>query len=533
MMEQAQQASEALALQHAADLYQRALRIDPNPSNDLLQCTALASSAAGRLRDAAQSWLALARSTTDVAQAQRFELKAGACFLRAGDEERGMSVMRGVLRNVGLHWPRTPLLMSTVERARALLRQGRTSTQRPSLEHAQQLQRFDALWGIAKELVLLAPPMADALCTRALREAQDVASPARLLLALGYEAISEANIGGPFMLRRAAALAKEVRSLADSSPSAYDLAYASSVEAIVAWCQGDWVDAEQLLRGALRAYACLDAATAQERHVLAGFLIGATEAQGKLDALRELIAEERIAALQTGNQHALASCELSATGLLDLADDRALQAIERADAVLGTYGANSGFTPLHFQHFVVTAQARLYAGHYAQAYQQVEQAWQSIKRTHLAQLDGVSVVVQQVRARAALGLAVQSPPAQAEALRNQALKLATSLGRSSLTHALALRHVIEANVAMLLGQSSSAEAHCLRASELFDVADMPLMRETARMARGVAGDGVDARLDAGQSAAYLAQVGVCDSARFVAAWFPALRGQLLQTPLAH
>jgi hypothetical protein len=423
--------------------------------------------------------------------------------------------------------------MSTVERARALLRQGRPADTHPLLDQTHHQQRFDALWGIAKELVVQAPPIADALCTRALREARDLASPSRLLWALGYEAISEANIGGSFMMRRASSLATEVRALADSSPSAYDLAYAGSVEAILAWCHGDWAHAEQLLRSALQAYACLDAATAQERHVLSGFLIGALEAQGKIEALRERIAEERVAALQTGYRHALASCELSAVGLLELAEDHPLEAIERADALLATYAPNTGFTPLHFQHFVATTQARLYAGHHAQAYQQAEQAWQSIKHTHLAQLDGVAVTVHQLRARAALALALHSSPTQAEALRNQALKLAAQLARSPLTHALAMRHVIEANVAVMCEQSSSAEAHCLRAAELFDVSDMCLLRETARMARGVVGEGVDAKLDAGQSAAFLAQAGVHHAARFVAAWFPSLRSQLLDTSLAH
>jgi hypothetical protein len=256
-------------------------------------------------------------------------------------------------------------------------------------------------------------------------------------------------------------------------------------------------------------------------------LIGALEAQGKLFALRDFITELRLSALQTGHRQALAFCELSAVGVLELAQDRPLQAIDRADALLCAYGANSGFTPLHFQHFVITTNARLYAGHHAQAYQQVEQAWQQLRRTHLAQLEGVAMMVHQLRARAALALAAQSVDHEAERLRAQAHKLASTLGRSNLPHALALRHVIEANAAALAHHRSSAEAHCLRAAELFDVADMPLYREVARMARSAAGEGIEARLDAAQSSALLAQAGVRNPACFAAAWFPALRNELL------
>jgi hypothetical protein len=283
------------------------------------------------------------------------------------------------------------------------------------------------------------------------------------------------------------------------------------------------------LRVALQAYTWVDAGAAQERHVLSNFLVGALEAQGKLAPLREFLSEVRLAALQTGHRQALALCELSSLGLLALAQDRPLQAIERADELLGAYAANTGFTPLHFQHFVVTANARLYAGHHAQAYQQVEQTWQQLRRTHLAQLEGVAMMVHQLRARAALALAAQGGEHEPERLRAQAHKLAGTLGRSNLPHVLALRHLIEANVAALTRHTSSAEAHCLRASELFDVADMPLYRETARMARGVAGEGVDARLDAAQSCALLAQAGIKNPARFVAGWFPALRARLLDT----
>jgi hypothetical protein len=170
----------------------------------------------------------------------------------------------------------------------------------------------------------------------------------------------------------------------------------------------------------------------------------------------------------------------------------------------------------------------LYAGHHSQAYQQVEQAWQQLRRTHLAQLEGVAMMVHQLRARAALALASQSVDHEAERLRAQAHKLANTLGRSSLPHVLALRHVIEANCAALARHRSSAEAHCLRASELFDVAGMPLYREAARMARSAAGESIDARIDAKQSWSLLAQAGVQDPARFTAAWFPVLREQLLE-----
>jgi hypothetical protein len=469
------------------------------------------------LRAASKLWLQLARGSRVAADAQRFELEAGSALLRAGDEEAGRAVMRSVLRGVGLHWPRAPLLTSTLERVRVLLQSREPHP--ASQDLAARTLRFDALWGVAKELLLLSPASGDALSVRALREALALGDPGRLALALGYEATSEANIGGAFMQRRAAALSGEASELAARAAHAYDRAYARSVAAVVTWFTGDWADAESLLRDALAAYADVSGTTAHERDVLQSFLVGALEAQGKIADLREQLAEQRIAALATGHRLTGLLCDLADAGLPALAEDRALSAIARADALLAEH-PSEGFTPLHFQHFVVTTCARLYAGHHAQAYQQVEQTWQRVRHSYLPQLDAVAVMLHQLRARAALALATHSPAAESERLRKQARKLATSLGHSNLAHALALRHVVEANLAVLEREPERADHHLRRAQEIFDAADMALMREVASHARAALGDDGEALRSV---EARLARLGVRVPSAFSAAWFPALR----------
>jgi len=519
----AEVAKDTLALQASAALYRSALEREPTPDSALLQAAAKAHIAAGNLRAASQLWLRLARSTRVAAEAQHFELEAGGALLRAGDEETGRAVMRSVLRGVGLHWPRAPLLTSTLERVRVLL-QSRT-IHAPGHDLAARALRFDALWGVAKQLVLLSPAASDALSVRALREAVSLGDPSRLSIALGYEAISEANIGGAFLHKRAAALSGEASELAARAAYAYDLAYVRSVAAVVTWFTGDWADAESLLRDALHAYTDVHDSTAHERDVLQSFLIGALEAQGKIPQLREQLSEQRIAALVTGHRLSSMLCDLADAGLPALADDRALGAIARADALLAEHPAD-GFTPLHFQHFVVTTSARLYAGHDAQAYQQVEQTWQRVRHSYLPQLDAVAVMLHQLRARAALALATRSPASESERLRKQARKLATSLGHSNLAHALALRHVVDANLAVLERAPERAEQHCKRAAEIFDAADMALMREVAYHARAALVPDASAQQDGRRAAAFFASVGVRVPAAFTGAWFPTLREPL-------
>ena len=510
-------AADALALQRAAELHTRALRAASAPTVLQLEAAASAFSRAGRLREASETWLSAARQTRDPLQAQRCELNAGAALLRAGDEDRGREQLQSVLKICELTWPRAPLLTSTLERARMLLQSHRQRI--PVHDAALRRRRFDALWHSAKELVLAAPVTGDALSVRALREALMLGDASRLAWALGYEAVSAANIGGSFMRRRASTLVSEMRALTQQSGTPFDIAYARSVEAAVAFLSGDWYDAEQLLRTALHGFARAPEPTAHEEHVVGTFLISALEAQGKLEALTEVLPDLQLMAAETGHCTARALYALAEAGLPALAHDRALEAIASADAVLADLGGE-GFSPLHFQHFVATASARLYAGHYAQAFQQVEQTWQRVRHTYLPQLDAVSVMLHQLRARAALALAKQSSVHEAERLVKHATKLANELAGSSLPHALALRHVIDANLALLRGRTAQADAHCWQASQCFEGAGMTLMSEVARHARAALAETAEAQADAARCRAYFARIGIARPSAFTGAWFP-------------
>jgi tRNA A-37 threonylcarbamoyl transferase component Bud32 len=517
----AEVATGALALELAADLYQSAIERSTEPPQALLREAALANTRAGRLDAAAKSWLTLAHSCPNRVEAQQLELEAGAAWLRAGNEQDGRALVCNVLRAAGVAWPRAPIITSTLERARALLQSARSAPD-PSSHADGALSRFDALWTAAREVVLLEPTTGDALAARALREALRLGDPSRVLWTLGYEAVWEANLGGAYLRKHSRVLQARVAALAEQTGSHFDAAYARSVDGLVAWFGGEWGAAERALRDALRLYARVPEPTAHERHVLENFLIGTLEAQGKLSELHELLTELRIAAEQTGHVQAAAMCTLAELSLPALVRDQPLAAIARADAVLSRF-ANDDLTPLHFQHFVVTVSARLYAGHAAQAFQQVEQLWQRLGRTYFLRLDAVGVMLRQLRARAALALAKQSAHSEANRLCKLASKEAASIGDSGLLHARGLEHVIDCSVANLQGQESCARAHCAAAIDIFDRAGMALMRELARHASTVlAIDPAQADRDLRQSAAFFRGLDIQNPSALVTAWFPTL-----------
>jgi tetratricopeptide (TPR) repeat protein len=518
-LQAARHASDALALELAADLYRRTLERHPENARQWLADAAQAEQSAGRLEDAARSWLALARSSPDRCQAQRCELAAAAALLHSGHEQEGRALLESVLRDCGVRWPRLPWLTSTIERARVLLGP-LLSAPIVGPRSEQAGRRFDALWAAAKEVVLLTPTAGDALSVHALREAGQLGDPSRLSWALGYEAALEANIGGPYMQRRARALEAQVTLLAEQSGQTFDAAYARSVQGVVAWFGGQWATAEFALRDALRLYDRSPTASAHERHVLESFLVGALEAQGKQNELAALLVELQIAAEQTGHVHALAMCRLAEASLPALVRDQPLAAIASADAALGGF-ANDDFTPLRFQHCVVTVSARLYAGHASQAFQQIEQLWRRPGRTYFLRLDAVGVMLRQLRARAALAMTQHSTTVDAERLRKIAVKEAAAIGSTGSAHARGLEHVIRSSLASLAGSRELARQHCAQAIEAFDTADMALMCEVARHQHAMLTNDLALRArELAQSGAFFRRTGVRNPAALTRAWFP-------------
>ncbi|HEX4351269.1 MAG TPA: hypothetical protein VHZ95_00120, partial [Polyangiales bacterium] len=413
---------------------------------------------------------------------------------------------------------RAPWITSTFERARVLLAP-RRATEGSRRDPADR-RRFDALWAAAKEVVLLAPTAGDALSVHALREAIQLDDPSRLSWALGYEAALEANIGGSYLQRRARGLEAQVCRLAAESGEAFDHAYARSVQGVVAWFAGEWRAAETALRDAIHLYARLPNPSAHERHVLESFWVGALEAQGKLPELNALVAELRIAAEQTGHVHAIAMCKLSAASLPALARDRALDAIADADAAISGW-SNDDFTPIRFQHCVVSVSARLYAGHAAQAFSQIEQLWQRTSRNYFLRLDSVGVMLRQLRGRAALALARESSASEAERLKKIANKEAAAIGGSRSLHARALERVIACGVASLSGDRDLARRHCAEALAGFDLAEMPLMREIARHHHAeLIEDAMERRRARERSDAFMKHVGVENPSAMARSWFP-------------
>jgi hypothetical protein len=249
-------------------------------------------------------------------------------------------------------------------------------------------------------------------------------------------------------------------------------------------------------------------------------LVGALEAQGKQCELAELLVELRIAAEQTGHVHASAMCRLADASLPALARDQPLLAIANADAALSGF-ANDDFTPLRFQHCVVTVSARLYAGHHSQAFQQIEQLFRRSARAYFLRLDAVGVMLRQLRARAALAMTEQSTAADAEQLRRLAAKEAAAIGSSDSAHARALERMIRASLACLAGDRELARQLCMEASDAFERADMTLMREVARRQHALlTRDTVQRARALEQSAAYFRQAGIQNPVALTRAWFP-------------
>jgi len=506
-LEAARDYTRVLAFDQASQLYEEALAIHPAPPPAaLVELTAEALSRAGRCGDAAGRY-AQAAELAAVGKCRALELQAGAHLLYAGRLEEGQRVLERVLARQGDRWPKAPLLSALFERARLSLSSRRPVARARPLD-AESAERFDTLWEVIRGSSMHDHMATAALGLRALRVAQRLGDPSRLVLALGHDAASAANLGGATNERRAHALLARIDGLAVESGAMADRAYARMVHGMVAFFRGQWAQADEAMQQAMRLYRESVTGFLHEHNVIAGFRVSALEQIGDARPLLPVLNSVRTAAQRTGDVNTSFIHRIGSAGLVTLAADRPEEAIRLADAALATWPPRA-FTTSHQAHFQVTLSARLYAGATDEAWAQIERTWPQLQGAHFLRLDAIGLQLRHMRARAALLSAHTARVRRADELRRIAAAEAARIGRSSLPHAVAMRATIEAALAGQLGDRERAVRSLETALAGFERSGMALAREATRLAHaGLCADREHARRAEHMALAWFAVAGV-------------------------
>ncbi len=379
-LEAARRADAALAFDRAATHYRHALdlgRWTAAEREQLERACGEAHSLAGRGVDAARAFLRAARLATgdDALEARR---RAAEQLLLSGRIQRGLVVMRSVLREVGLALPRSrrgatlELIWST---ARLRLRGRRLRARAPERVPPLLRRRQAVCWTVGHGLAGVAPVDSLLFITRAALLALDAGDPARASVAIALHtcllsAVSTADVEPAL---------RDAEALAAQSGDPYAIHLVDGTRGAAAYFNGD-------LR---RTITLCDRTEERLREHCRGVAFEIMTMQSLADFARAWSGEWAEAAIrierqgreaeERGDLYGAATLHVAIGWVRHLSADDP----DAAEAMVDDYLARWGRSATHYQHFYEVlnrGRAWVYRGEPERALQLLDARWAELRR---------------------------------------------------------------------------------------------------------------------------------------------------------
>ncbi|MEM1205328.1 MAG: protein kinase [Acidobacteriota bacterium] len=493
----AHRAADALAFERAARLYRLALDLSEEGDEGRYQLRvelgrALAN--AGRSRDAADSFLRAVGDSgvVDPLEAQR---QAAEQLLVGGHIERGLKVLRHVLRTVGMELEeRNWRSLWRLWLLRLKLRwRGFEFEERSEGEvEEDDLRRIDVCWSVEIGLCLVDVLHASEFHARHLVLALDAGEPQRIARGLAMEVFFGAMEGVD---------TQEVLDLALDLAGRVEGSYASSLTEMAAGMracsEGRWGRAARRLDRAeihlmeSRRGVAWELDTVRQFRSVALFQLGRwRELFDDLPRLTRQARDQDDLYLQVHLHHRVRCPQL-------LAEDRPGDAEALLDRSLEGW-AYPGFHYQHFGHLTARVTLDLYRGTGRRAWDHLETRWDELARSMIQRIEMVMVESHDLRGRCALAAlesvlreagGTQAPGPRVEVGRAGAFEAdvvamrrwiaqieddARTVERAGSRWSEALADTLRAGLASARGQWTEALDRLGTAERAFDAADMPL-----------------------------------------------------------
>ncbi|WP_437939832.1 protein kinase domain-containing protein [Sorangium sp. So ce341] len=517
-VEAAAQAQAALAFDRAARFAREALELG-EPFAAVARGARLALAAAlasgGRSREAAEAYLDLA-SREPPREALAHRLRAMQLLLAGGYVDEGLSVLDGVLAELGLSRPASTLealAQAAALRARLWAR-GLAFRERAEREiPARDLLAMDACHAAAS-LAVTAPVQSAPFAARHLLLALDAGEPHRLARALTLETIHAALRGQRDGGRRAAALLALLERVAARSPRPEARNFHLLAEGVAAFARGELERAEVLLgrsSAALGAHGGESGSGGSFAHALLATVLWL---QGKIPGLAATTADLLAEARERGDRYRETMIRLNGAYLLDLAADRPASARATVDAAMERW-SRAGYHVQHFREALARGRIALYEGDAAAALRFVLAATPPLLGSGMVAIPLVRGELHYLRALASLAVAARGS-ARAIALRALALADARALDRRDVFWGPSVAAMIRASVAAQRGRAAEAAERMRGAEAALGRLGAALLAAAARRARGIWLGGDEGRALVAAADAWMEARGVRRPARFAA-----------------
>ena len=521
----ADRAREAMAFSRAALGYRFALdfgQFDSARRRAIQVLLGDVLAASGRGYDAAQTYLSAADQGS-AAEVLELKRRAAEQLLQSGHIDEGLSVVRDVLRTIGLKLaesPRQALLSLLGQRTRITLRglgfRERDLTDIP----ADALVRVDTCWSVATGLAIVDYIRAAEFQARHLLLALRTGEPYRIVRALAME-LAYTSIGGVSRQRQNEKLLAVIERLAARVDNPEASALVTLVKGSAAYMQGRWARARELFEDAetVLRERCTGVAwemdTAHFYTLLSLFYLGEVgELSRRLPALLKEARERDALYVETNLRARVCYIAWLAADDPERAAHDVRQGMER--------WSQGGFHLQHYYEMVSTTEIALYSGRGAEAWAGVERCWGDLRRSFLLRVQPVLIESLFLRARAALAAAMDPSvtPDRRARLIAAAERDATRLAKEKASWAQGLSSMILSGVRMVAGSPHQAVARLQFAEAEFEKSGMNLYLAVARRRRGELTQGQAGQLLIDEADSWMRRQAIRNGARFVAMLAP-------------
>ena len=475
----AERAASALAFEHAAMLYRRALELaaarDAQQTADLHARLASALSKAGHGAEAGPEYQVAAELAGDPHQSQEWRRCAAEELLRSGHVERGLEVLQEVLAEVGLSLPgsgKRAMFSILLRRAQLRLRGLRFTERAEDQIPRQELARVDAAWTVVTGLAFSHTLISMAFQVLHLLLALKAGEPYRVARGLAMESSSLATMGASE--QRTERVYQQAGELARRLDHPHLLGLVETAAAFGAAMQGRFQEvpahAEEALRW-LRRWP----GTHWEQGVVSAALFMASAYLGEFPYSTNR--EQQIREAEQLGDMTLAA-NLKIVGHIQcLARDRPEQARRYMEEVLEVVGSGE----VSITHGIVAtglASVELYEGRPLAALKHLDQVEARLKRSMTLRIKLIRIAYYSQRGRTATAAAFESPQwlDLARANRKRLLREKTNWARL-------VSAGIQASISAAEGQPAEAESHLRELESMAEDEGVPVIREIARYQR--------------------------------------------------
>ncbi|MBL8969722.1 MAG: hypothetical protein JNK56_04025, partial [Myxococcales bacterium] len=470
-------ATQALAFDHAAELYRFAIHCKPPPWSLSKNC-AEALVLAGRGAEAAPLFLAAA-DAAPASTANRLRREAAEQYLNHGYLERGLEILQPLLREAGITVPERPreLNAQLVAHTDVIVRRGLKFEEHSEFEIARRdLHRIDLCWVAGKGLLLNDPIRSGvflAQCTYLALEAGEPRRVARSLALFGMAHASRSHDGGLAMLAAAEQLGQRIH-------DPYSIGLATLCKGIQTRTDGHWLAALADLDFGVQYLREHCPGSAWECSLGQGSTMAALEALGELRTINERAEQMLRRAQDTGDMHtSLIAAMYSALTLL--ASGAPTAARGRVRGALAHWPRH-GFHVQHLHALKIEVACDLYERRPIDAWQRIVTAWAQLEESSFLRLAARRAEALILRARASVA-ALRAAPDEHEHLAAVAAGDIAQLEREGHAHLRAEAALLRAGLAACAGDDDEQHKHLDAAIGGFEASGMQLSALAARRLR--------------------------------------------------